>query len=509
MDNAAFARLLDSVLPFATFSPRLSEVGNFRHNVYRSLYQDAIPNPYHSRYYLEIANTHFSLEEPKRALIDAVNDIMSENVRLGNPPKIGFGPRTFSEDSLISIEQLALCILRMAAATTSDAASAQLFSWRDGNPITITRYYMLRGVSIEEPFCLRDGVRFIRLPDDDGLLFDHVDQALVEQMFVERDRNEISYVKPNDEATSYFDFPNKTVLCVDTTFDPSFFHPNRIMSKETQKLDLVADAKQAMTEKEVDALLLAVSVYLDTNAYWDLSWWKEDNSKFFDFSGHGSARQHLHRIPDSPVQLLSPRYANDLNTAMQKFTNRRHRLTRAAVGWRNSRRNWAADGLPDLRMAMEALYVTEGRMEYRFRVSTNGAWHLGETFAERQKYRKLLQHIYDGASSVIHGRGEVPSEAEIHELHSKGRDICRDGISKMLREEGQDVNTLSLGRDLEEKYQRETDYLQEILLEFVNELSSETKGVRDPKDVLQRVLRRKGATGAAQQLLSALNQSDN
>ena len=94
------------------------------------------------------------------------------------------------------------------------------------------------------------------------------------------------------------------------------------------------------------------------------------------------------------------------------------------------------DQLIELRIALEALYLkdftNERSQEMRFRLALFGAWHLGETFARRQAIRKTLRDAYDKASGAVH-TGEVPVGA--HATLKKARNLCREGILKLLEEE--------------------------------------------------------------------------
>ena len=92
-----------------------------------------------------------------------------------------------------------------------------------------------------------------------------------------------------------------------------------------------------------------------------------------------------------------------------------------------------------------------GASEKRHRLATRGAWLLGETFDQREIYFKTLKHVYDYASSVIHGgTPKVREERNLERDIASAQDLCRDAILRLAAANGMpnsdDWSALALGR---------------------------------------------------------------
>lgn len=118
--------------------------------------------------------------------------------------------------------------------------------------------------------------------------------------------------------------------------------------------------------------------------------------------------------------------------------NNQKKFTTPARLWRFSKESDESDHLIDLRVILESLYAQGSKSEIAYRVAQRGAWHLGDTFEERKKYRELLHEIYDEASKIVHGRSSKKTYDEHVDLLIKGREACRKGILKILDHEETD-----------------------------------------------------------------------
>lgn len=109
------------------------------------------------------------------------------------------------------------------------------------------------------------------------------------------------------------------------------------------------------------------------------------------------------------------------------------------------------DRLIDLRIAIEGLYAsgnTQDSLSLRSRIALTGAWHLGESFAQRDQYRRVLRDAYDLTSKAVH-TGSVEATEANQAVFRAAQDLCQRGILKRLNEsEEPDWNTLILGGEL-------------------------------------------------------------
>ena len=94
---------------------------------------------------------------------------------------------------------------------------------------------------------------------------------------------------------------------------------------------------------------------------------------------------------------------------------------------------------------MEALYARKGERSLAAGIALRGAWHLGQTFAERIGYRDLLRKVYADASNVIHA-GEPKHASREEALVERGQEACRQGILKILRDGVPDWEHIVLGK---------------------------------------------------------------
>ena len=100
------------------------------------------------------------------------------------------------------------------------------------------------------------------------------------------------------------------------------------------------------------------------------------------------------------------------------------------------------DHFIDLRIALEALYLDGDPGEQTFRLAIRGAWHLGSDASERMEIRQALTGFYGLASRAVHAN--LPSQDL--ELLNEGRELCRRGILKAIRENQRpDWNEIVMG----------------------------------------------------------------
>ena len=109
------------------------------------------------------------------------------------------------------------------------------------------------------------------------------------------------------------------------------------------------------------------------------------------------------------------------------------------------------DLLIDLRIALEGLYAsgnTQDSLSLRSRIALTGAWHLGESFAQRDSYRRALRDAYDLTSKAVH-TGSVEATGVNQEVFRTAQDLCQRGILRRLNESDEpDWNALILGAEL-------------------------------------------------------------
>ncbi len=92
-----------------------------------------------------------------------------------------------------------------------------------------------------------------------------------------------------------------------------------------------------------------------------------------------------------------------------------------------------ADPFIDLRVALEALFGTSERGEYRFKVPLHGAWYVGADYEQRREVREALVKAYDLGSSAAHG-SRVDATRDNRRVLAAAEKWAREGILKRLKE---------------------------------------------------------------------------
>lgn len=130
-----------------------------------------------------------------------------------------------------------------------------------------------------------------------------------------------------------------------------------------------------------------------------------------------------------------------------------HKTRTALDRWTKSLHGDIADRFIDLRIALEALYAPDGGSgEVSYRLQTRCARHMAKSFEDRTAIISDIKEFYRTASRFAHGDLVAPvdksREAKHQQLLDRAREICRDALIKIVKEEGGcdiDVNCITLG----------------------------------------------------------------
>ncbi len=304
-------------------------------------------------------------------------------------------------------------------------ATQMLFEWAEDKPIRHWQHVALDGVSVEQPLELNPSVRLTNLPGSLRQIPRHVPSALrgfpySDEMYVNRARLSVEY-----ETAFLSILPAAEGIHID--------------HKQTS----IGVANFSIHEF-CESLALACNQYVS----WLAAWSECGDWDIFKMGGNSGS---MNRI--GPGHSMVNMSHDQLVQACKLFVLRQSkgviakRLNIAIARWVQSKRGSAnfVDRFIDLRIALEALYLPDVSGESRFRVSTYGAWHLGEDFSTRSAYQKTLRDAYDLASRGAHA-GDIPFSAATRELLANAQDLCREGILKRLREGSEpNWNELILG----------------------------------------------------------------
>lgn len=362
-------------------------------------------------------------ETSLKHLIDGMRPVL-EDVMLPGEDKVP--NRLMKQIGIVDVfelERFAKDMIYVAAILGEVQAAQMIVDWADDAPIEFQRFYVLTGISVEGAVALADGVRIEKLPNSTNEIY-----------------RRIPWVIGPDRAS---DFLGRTMIVIDcqSGFDLSKW--------ETNDMGQVwFESSAGMDHFDIDWFCDSLSLSCDNHVSWTKAW--RDFGPWTVFAkgslGHGE------QTVVGPGTRVEPD-AEDYDVAWRLFKRGRsstpERVERAMSRWKQSKRPVASltDRSIDLRIALEALYLDHGDKhgEYRFRLATRGAWHLGGDYQERRDCYRTLRDAYDFGSSAVHA-SEV--DAEKQQALKTAQALCRRGIVKRLDEDGEpDWLGLILGQE--------------------------------------------------------------
>ena len=326
-----------------------------------------------------------------------------------------------------TIAEFARILVRAAATLGAIRVAQLLFGWIEGEPFYYQTKMVLTGVGIEHPLVLEEGIRITTLPESSADLPAYLPAHSFPQH-------------------GFLSLLGGVMLSIDCKAEPAFYLPstNGALSDKIQHTRV----QGKLPGLSLDAFCEAMSLACNGCVRWKFSW--RDFGELEEFSPVFSGMSHTN-VPEFGTRTHLPQesleQARDIHLERYVGGKTNPRLDTAIGRWMGSKRFNASlsDRLIDLRIALEALYLDSDAGEMRFRLATNGAWHLGVDFAERRDYYKTLRGVYDLASKAVHAGVFTPTQ-EDQELLATAQDACRKGILKRLREkEKPDWNELILG----------------------------------------------------------------
>lgn len=335
-------------------------------------------------------------------------------------------------DKHVSVDEFTLSLIRGAAVIGPEATAQLLSSWMDSEPLRYKIQFVLWGAHFPGSFALDDGISVMEIPNDRNAIHKHVpfpDSV----MWHHRD----------------IDFLNKAKVSIECEATPALWDPR----KHESPLKPTWTAKK-LSGWPVEQFCQALSVSCDQFVSWKL-WWYDIGDLVMFNSGLSSrtelpAHSYDSIMTEVSIAQLTQKHFEDTFDLLTKLQAAKGNLDVAIGRWNRSKRRdiTLSDKHIELRIALEALYLSGIKDELGFRLATRGAWHLGANFEERKEYRKILHAVYDRASEAIHASTKAFTEKDIEYL-ANAQDLCRRGILKRVEESKMpDWNDLILGKEV-------------------------------------------------------------
>ena len=312
-----------------------------------------------------------------------------------------------------SVEDIALLLVRAAVLLTPEPAAAIFSGWLDGQPIRYKVVGLVDGLSVNEPLALENGIEVRRasrwLPPIPG-------NVVIARLPQER--------RAGSAEVSF-----------DVSAQPAFFRYEDPMEYGAGGKVIHTwaggDFSTSMLHDFCEALSLSCNRCVRPVDVWQDD---GDTAAFCD----GSSSLPWRRIRATESSVATPLTQEMLEGAWKIYRMRQSVLkVKSTVDvtverWVNSKQQESSlrDKLIELRVALEVLFLDNAQGESRFRLAMHGAWLLGASVEERDRYYDALLRAYGAGSTAVHG-GEV--SAKHKEQLTAGQELCRDGILKMLR----------------------------------------------------------------------------
>ena len=332
-----------------------------------------------------------------------------------------------------SVQDFALSVIRAAALLGPGRAADLVEGWARGEPVVYKTLALLGGeVLPSEPLSLDVGLLIYSLPSNS---------------------DELPFSVLESSSSPVHILLGQSLMELETQTYPALFLPGGVRASDAE-----VETSTALGEIAIDTFCLALSLVCDRRIgvdrcwreYGDLSAFKAGLPSLMVLSGpvpvttsFGSISQSsdtgitsLTVFEDTQPNLTpdSLRRAWDLLPGLHDRVGSDSRFRVAVNRWARSVMvdADAVDRAIDLRIALEALYLDSDTGELSFRLATTCARHLGEILEERTEIWTAIRDFYGQASRAVHGTGDSGSWEEGVPRLERARELCRNGILKIL-----------------------------------------------------------------------------
>ena len=332
-----------------------------------------------------------------------------------------------------SVEQFARDLVRSAALSGPSRSVALLRGWLAGRPIHYERFVALRGFAFfpeNGQLAIVPGVNLVRLPVEFEDLRRVVPEDLLGPMDVLGGGG--ASLSPGQQLRG------RPALRVCAKAEPVFYDPGSPVAWPD-----FAHRSLHVSEDFVSAFALACDSPVEQTFAWEHF---DPDVQSFDLRrwevGSQSRAHGLFGPPPTPA--LTAEAIETVRTLIPRLNGLDGNIRIAIHRWRKSKEARAVAGkLIELRIALEALYTSDGGPEVGFRLSSRGARHLEDGFDKRKRLFRDLKKFYGKASVAVHGKDLKMSETDVARVE-KIQAVCRRAILRILSEGPLDLNKLTL-----------------------------------------------------------------
>ena len=289
-----------------------------------------------------------------------------------------------------------------------------LCDWVAGKPLKYRTVGFIVGIRADRPLKLDEGITIETLPIS---------------------ATQLPQTLPGYGSLSADAYLDGVVLEVESLAEPALYKPAR-SSKGRWKFGDVILHTWALGESSLDEFCESLSLAANTRVRCKQIW--RDYGEFTAYSDLSSKSSMPMRTTVASATEVNITIEH-LKHAWQIHSNRTipgepQYLKTAIARWVSSKQvdSDIVDQLIDLRIALEALFLnTNHRGSQTLRVATHGALFLVADYRDRRSHHDILRKAYELASNAVH-TGRHDDTQENRDLLTRGQNICRDGILKVI-----------------------------------------------------------------------------
>ena len=245
-------------------------------------------------------------------------------------------------------------------------------------------------------------------------------------------------------------FTGRAMLSLEYETVPALYDPEVVRGNPPVPSEPASPLNPELATVSFESFCRAISLETNNQVDWFIHWNDYGDVEAF-FLNPGFSSQRKDASNSSIVSVSEEHVRRCLHTLALLQGNRA--LDLPIARWRKSKCSPpTSEQLIELRIALESVLLSDdkGTSEKRHRLATRGAWLLGETFDQRETYFNTLRHVYDYASSVIHGgTPRVRGERNLGRDIASAQDLCRDAILRLAAADrmpdSDDWSALTLG----------------------------------------------------------------
>ena len=306
-------------------------------------------------------------------------------------------------------------LIRAAAVLGGERTAELLISWVQGKPVRYRSISVLKGLTIEQPLTLKEGLHVFQLPKSSNELAMHL-PAMGLSMH------------------SLDSMLGGVILSIECEAEPALYFP----SKEETTINISEHtwAGGHIDNLSVDSFCEAMSLACGGCVRWKFNWRDFGEVQEFLSAYSGASWTDIPIFSGatsfSQENFEHAREIHNLRSARGKINPSLDTAIRRWIKSKSSHSSFT-DQLIDLRIGLEALYLEETGAELRFRLASHGAWHVSENFEERKRNFQTLKQSYSLASNAVHG-GNIKKNDNNEKLFENAQRLCREGILKRLEE---------------------------------------------------------------------------